>query len=99
MHVRRFSTHVEVLAPAKVNLFLEILGKRADGFHEIDTVMAGVSIYDSLRFQATGDRMISLNCRWGLGLPSGPIYEPIPSGSENLVWRAIQLVKEANAEL
>ncbi len=39
-------TTARVLAPAKVNLFLEILGKRPDGFHEIVTVMQAVSLFD-----------------------------------------------------
>jgi len=106
MHVRRFSTHIEVLTPAKVNLYLEVLTRRADGFHEIDTVMAGVSIYDSLRFEAIRGSEIRLNCRWGLGcanlppdangdLPHEPLYSDIPGGSENLVWRAVELLRKA----
>jgi 4-diphosphocytidyl-2-C-methyl-D-erythritol kinase len=48
MHVRRGPNFVEVTAPAKLNLFLEILGKRPDGFHEIETVMVPVSVCDTL---------------------------------------------------
>jgi 4-diphosphocytidyl-2-C-methyl-D-erythritol kinase len=40
-----------VRAPAKINLGLEILGKRPDGFHEIRTILAGVSLYDDLRVE------------------------------------------------
>ncbi len=40
-----------VLAPAKLNLTLEVLAKRQDGFHEIRSVIQTVSLYDSLRFQ------------------------------------------------
>lgn len=40
-----------VRAPAKLNLFLEVLGKRPDGFHEIQTVMTRIGIYDTLRFR------------------------------------------------
>ena len=39
---------VRSIAPAKINLTLEILGKRSDGFHEIDTVMSTVSLADTL---------------------------------------------------
>ena len=37
-------------APAKVNLFLEVAGKRPDGYHEIATLMVAVSLYDTLEF-------------------------------------------------
>ena len=39
----------EIIAPAKINLFLEIHGKRLDGFHELETVMSTVNLYDRLR--------------------------------------------------
>ena len=42
---------INLLAPAKVNLYLEILGKRDDGYHEIVTLMQTVSLYDKLRFE------------------------------------------------
>ncbi|MFH0965861.1 MAG: 4-(cytidine 5'-diphospho)-2-C-methyl-D-erythritol kinase [Planctomycetota bacterium] len=39
--------------PAKVNLFLEVLGRRADGYHEIETIMQTISLFDELSFEAT----------------------------------------------
>jgi 4-diphosphocytidyl-2-C-methyl-D-erythritol kinase len=67
MHVRRDAVQIEVLAPAKINLFLEVLARRADGYHEIETLMARVSVYDSLFFEATEGGQIVLECRWGAG--------------------------------
>jgi 4-diphosphocytidyl-2-C-methyl-D-erythritol kinase len=43
-----------VLAPAKVNLFLEVLGKRPDGYHDIRSVVAPVSLFDEVGLTATG---------------------------------------------
>ena len=40
-----------VLAPAKLNLTLEVLGKRPDGFHEVRSVMQSVNLCDRLTFQ------------------------------------------------
>ncbi len=39
-------------APAKINLFLEILGKRKDNYHEIQTVMQPVNLYDTITFKS-----------------------------------------------
>jgi 4-diphosphocytidyl-2-C-methyl-D-erythritol kinase len=43
---------VEVRAPAKVNLTLEVLGERSDGFHEIRSVVQTIDLYDDLRFHS-----------------------------------------------
>ena len=40
---------VGVRAPAKVNLHLEVLRQRHDGFHEIETILQAVSLFDELR--------------------------------------------------
>ncbi|MHC4943533.1 MAG: 4-(cytidine 5'-diphospho)-2-C-methyl-D-erythritol kinase [Planctomycetota bacterium] len=49
------SHSLKILAPAKLNLFLEVLGKRDDGYHELDTVMHSVTLYDTLEIQRKGD--------------------------------------------
>ncbi|MGC4106031.1 MAG: hypothetical protein QM753_06710 [Thermomicrobiales bacterium] len=49
------SSRVRVDAPAKINLGLELLGKRPDGYHEIRTVMAMVGLYDHVVVSATGE--------------------------------------------
>lgn len=69
---------VTVWAPAKVNLFLEIVGKRADGFHELRTLMVAVSLYDTLTFTLAPSGSIRLTCPGG-SLATGP---------ENLIVRA-----------
>ena len=52
MYLRNFGSTVEVHAPAKLNLFLEVLGRRSDGYHDLETLMTAVDIFDSLRFTA-----------------------------------------------
>jgi 4-diphosphocytidyl-2-C-methyl-D-erythritol kinase len=50
--------------PAKINLFLEVLGKRADGYHELETLMAPIGVYDTLFFAPTAEGNLELTCRW-----------------------------------
>jgi len=55
----------KIATPAKVNLFLELLGRRGDGFHEIETVMSSVALYDHLRFSPRGDSKFELSISYG----------------------------------
>ncbi len=68
-----------VLAPAKINLSLLIAGKRPDGFHEIETIMAKIDWYDEILIQPGRQTGIELTCR-------GPNWAP--AGGDNLVYRA-----------
>ena len=74
-----------VRAPAKVNLSLLISGKRPDGFHGIETVMAKVNWYDELLFEPVQTEGINLIC-------TGPHWAP--DGEDNLVHRACQMLYE-----
>src|SRR2546423_3551369 len=53
MWIQASDSAVEVWAPAKLNLFLEVLGQRADGYHEIETLMVPVSLCDWLHFSSS----------------------------------------------
>ena len=55
-------TTITVTAPAKVNLHLEVLGLRSDGFHELAMVMQSIDLADRLSFQNTADAQLSLSC-------------------------------------
>ena len=68
---------LEKHSSCKVNLLLNILGKRPDGFHELETVMHPVALFDRLTFTRAGSG-IELSC-------SNP---ELPSDSTNLVYRA-----------
>ena len=52
---------LEKKSPCKVNLLLNILGKRADGFHELETVMQPVNFCDELTFERGGSG-VQLSC-------------------------------------
>ncbi|QDU19453.1 4-(cytidine 5'-diphospho)-2-C-methyl-D-erythritol kinase [Urbifossiella limnaea] len=51
-----------VAAPAKLNLYLEVLGKRPDGFHELETLMVGLNLYDTLEVRPRADGEFHLTC-------------------------------------
>lgn len=87
--LRRSARHLILHTPAKVNLFLEVLGKRDDGFHELETVMIAVSLYDTLQF-APADT-IELHTRWAnRGQPK------LSAGPDNLIHRAAALLRETH---
>lgn len=69
--------HLEIKSPCKVNLLLNILGRRPDGFHELETVMQPVKVYDELQFERTGAD-VQLTCS----------EKNLPIDSKNLVHRA-----------
>lgn len=92
MHVRSSASGLEVLAPAKLNLFLEVLGKRSDGFHEIETLMLPIGLYDTLYFQSDRSGKIELACE-SHGVRQAAAAEPLPAGPQNIVYRAIELVQ------
>lgn len=70
---------LEVKSPCKINLLLNILGKRADGFHELETVMHPVPFYDVLNFERVASG-IHLTCS----------DATLPTDSKNLVYRAAE---------
>jgi len=91
MHVRSTTAGLEVLAPAKLNLFLEVLDNRHDGFHEIETLMVPIGLFDTLHFHDAPPGSIVLTCQ--ATAPFGGSAEQLPAGPENIVFRAVDLVR------
>ena len=76
---------ITVRCPAKLNLFLEVVGKRADGYHDLDTVMQAIDLCDELHVTPCEDaEELSLAC-------SDP---ELPTDSGNLVLRAALALRE-----
>ena len=85
MIVRTDAGRVTVLAPAKLNLFLEVLGRRADGYHDIESLMVTVDLCDTLTFEEAPAGRIEFACD-----------DPrLPTGSENLVVQAAERLQAA----
>ena len=98
MYLHRKDSDWLALAPAKVNLYLNVLGRRSDGFHELETLMIPLGIYDSLCLTPL---------RAGDPTQAGPIelavrsagggalaIESIPTDERNLVVSALQLLQQ-----
>ena len=98
MLVRQNLNSVTVLAPAKLNLFLKVLGKRADGFHELETLMVTIGIRDELCFSSSISADITLNCRNAARLRpdqrgSGRNEWNLSTGPDNPVVKAARLLQ------
>jgi 4-diphosphocytidyl-2-C-methyl-D-erythritol kinase len=102
MHVRRSGPTVEVLTPAKLNLFLEVLARRPDGYHELETLMTPVAICDTLTFTSHEAPTIELKSRWAHGLTARFSTDKelgdLPTGPDNLAWQAATLIRERAGE-
>lgn len=100
----RTSPVYHVSPPAKLNLFLEILGRRDDGFHELDTVMVAIDWRDELQLRLTREPGISLEVEWlpsreavadqlGVDLDNALLH--VPTDGSNLVHRVLQSITAA----
>ncbi len=68
-------------APAKINLYLKILARRSDGYHELDTLMQKVSLYDEIELTLGGNPGVRIQC------PGADL----PEDDGNIAVRAAQL--------
>ncbi len=75
---------VALPAPAKLNLFLHVTGRRADGYHELQTLFQFIDLCDTLEFRSAGARRTEVE-------PHLPGIEP----EANLVWRAAERLRSA----
>ncbi len=87
MLVRHQGSSLVVFAPAKLNLFLDIAGKRPDGYHQLETVMVSVGLHDTLCFAADESSRIQLSCRSEYRSATAP---ELPVDAGNLVVRAAE---------
>src|SRR5260370_18455187 len=77
---------VRIPAFAKINLRLDILGKRTDGFHELRTIFQTISLHDELRLRASRSDGIALSIEGNQPLSAEP-------ADKNLVYRAVHALR------
>ena len=71
---------IKIKAFAKINLALDVMGKRADGYHEVKMIMQGINLYDLVELEEAAEG-ISLDCNI-----------PLPAGRDNLAYRAAEMM-------
>ncbi len=74
-----------VIAPAKINLYLHVTGRRADGYHLLDSLVAFAGINDVVSVRPAAELTLEL---------IGPFAEAVPAGSDNLVLMAARALRE-----
>jgi 4-diphosphocytidyl-2-C-methyl-D-erythritol kinase len=77
---------VRIPAFAKINLRLDVLGKREDGFHELRTIFQTISLHDELRLRASRREGIALSIQGNQPLSAEPV-------EKNLVYRAVDALR------
>lgn len=85
-------TTIRMESPAKLNVFLEVLGKRADGYHELETLMLRTQLSDSLEFRRTDSGEIRLQLT---GSAPASSQHSVPLDESNLIVRAGRALQAA----
>ncbi|MEK6216762.1 MAG: 4-(cytidine 5'-diphospho)-2-C-methyl-D-erythritol kinase, partial [Boseongicola sp.] len=80
-------TTVKVFAPAKINLALHVTGKRDDGYHELDTLVAFADVGDSIVVQAANALSLTVE---------GPEATDVPANMNNLALQGAKLAADGH---
>jgi 4-diphosphocytidyl-2-C-methyl-D-erythritol kinase len=78
-----------LIAPAKINLYLEIIGDRSDGFHELVMILQSINLADRVDVQASDTQKIYLYCD----------HPQVPTDQTNLAYRAAKLMCQTFPEV
>ena len=86
-------------APAKLNLFLDVLGRRGDGFHDLETLMVPIRLADQVSLTPTPSHStqpgeIRSRCSYLLAGSLAELMPVVPTGSDNLVVKSLELFQE-----
>lgn len=83
---------MKIQAPAKLNLRLRVLGRRADGYHAIETLLVRLRLADAVEIEAGGEGIELHIPPPGFGIMSGRADDTLPGDEDNLCWRAARLL-------
>lgn len=79
---------VKVKAYAKINLMLDIVNRRNDGYHDLFMIMQSVGVYDTITVTENKSKSISITCN----------IDDIPLNNKNIAWKAAEAFFEATKE-
>ena len=74
---------IKLKARAKINLTLDVIGKRENGYHELEMIMQTVGLYDEIKIRRIPENEIRLYANVGW----------LPTDERNLAWRAFNLMR------
>ncbi|MBD2252908.1 4-(cytidine 5'-diphospho)-2-C-methyl-D-erythritol kinase [Nostoc parmelioides] len=72
----------KLIAPAKINLYLEIIGDRSDGYHELVMILQSIDLADEIEIHSLSSETIHVHCN----------HPQVPTDKSNLVYRAAELM-------
>ncbi|VAX35172.1 4-diphosphocytidyl-2-C-methyl-D-erythritol kinase [hydrothermal vent metagenome] len=75
---------ITLQSPAKLNLYLKVLNKRVDGFHNIETLFERINLFDDICFKSNASGKIKITCN----------HPHVPIGPKNLVYKVAQLFQQ-----
>ena len=78
-----------IQTPAKINLYLDVIGRRTDGYHDIETIFHSIGLYDEIYLRKRTDSQIIVYCE----------HPQVPSGPRNLAYRAAKLLLDNTPDL
>jgi 4-diphosphocytidyl-2-C-methyl-D-erythritol kinase len=80
---------ITILSPAKINLCLSVLGKRPDGYHDVEMLMQMVGLYDQITVTLAAEQGIMVTCD----------NSTVPTGEKNIAWKAaLELLRVAESK-
>ena len=77
--------NIRVRAHAKINLYLDVIGKREDGYHNLETIFHSIGLHDDVIIRKQGTKDITVHCE----------HPAVPSDARNLAYRAAQCLSDA----
>ncbi|MGQ9606337.1 MAG: 4-(cytidine 5'-diphospho)-2-C-methyl-D-erythritol kinase [Thermogutta sp.] len=97
MLVRRTESGWEIHAPAKLNLFLEVVRRRSDGYHDIETLVYPIDLFDTLVFRSIPGSRIELTVQWAShqAFAAPDMLGHVPADGSNLAHRAVERIRQA----